>query len=45
MNNANLLNVKKLINNILSTNINSFTLSFFGGEPFLKYKQVVLPLM
>ena len=43
MNNTNLLKVKKLINNILSTNINSFTLSFFGGEPFLKYKQVVLP--
>ncbi|MDY3268512.1 MAG: radical SAM protein [Phocaeicola sp.] len=45
MNNTNLLKVKKLINNILSTNINSFTLSFFGGEPFLKYKQVVLPLI
>lgn len=45
MDTTNLAKVKILINNILETNINYFTLSFFGGEPFLKYQQVVLPLI
>lgn len=45
MDKTNLAKVEKLINNILDTNISSFTLSFFGGEPFLKYQQVVLPLI
>lgn len=45
MDKINLAKVKDLINNILETKINTFTLSFFGGEPFLKYNQIVLPLI
>lgn len=38
--------VSKLISNILDINeLRSFELSFFGGEPFLYYKKVILPLL
>ena len=36
---------KLLIYNIISQNIKTFTLSFFGGEPLLAYRQRVLPLI
>lgn len=40
-----LIVVKRFISKVLDSSIESFTLSFFGGEPFLKYKTIVLPLV
>lgn len=45
MNKENYNKVKIFIDRILATGIKSFTLSFFGGEPMLKYRQIVLPLI
>lgn len=37
--------VRLFIDKIVSSDIKSFTLSFFGGEPLLRFNHVVLPLI
>lgn len=34
-----------LIENIIKKGISTFTLGFFGGEPLMEYKKIVLPLI
>ena len=34
-----------LIKNIIKKDISTFTLGFFGGEPFMEYNKIVLPLI
>lgn len=44
MSKKTILHLQETINKILPS-YNHLTLSFFGGEPFLKYKQIVEPIM
>lgn len=37
--------VTLLIKNIIKKGISTFTLGFFGGEPFMKYKRIIHPLI
>ena len=45
MNEATFQNVLSFIKNKIESGIESFTLGFFGGEPLMKYKSVVKPLV
>lgn len=37
--------IRLFIEKIVNSGINSFTLGFFGGEPLMKYKSIVYPLI